>query len=1219
MSRGKTQKTGLCLLGALLCLGAWLIPCGSALAASPQWSLSIDAVPSSFSPGANGNAAEGPEYKITATNTGDASTTTPYTITDTLPEDVTPVSAEVSGEYTYLVEKGNNEFETKRKPLSCETNGQEVSCASSESLEKGQSAEVIIPVDVSTGIAGKKLLDEASVEGGGAAPAKATLNTAVGTPAWRLYSIALPTNMRVGKEGQLVFDVTNVGGGPTSGPIKVTVDVAEGLTITKTELLGGASCPVVGQTVTCTLPERYNPGDLLQVAVNVTPEAGAAASLVSEAQIEGGGAVPVAKTLPVEISSLIPPFGFLGGESGFSAPLGSAEGLAATQAGSHPYQLTVEFSFPSERPNKESLLSASQVRDVSVDLPPGEIVNPNSTAALCTEVQLNTKQCPVASQIGMVTLTTWGLGLVLPEPSPLFNMDPVPGAPSTFGFDLGGFGIYVHIIGSLRSDGDYGLSGGTTEILARGSNPALGVRLAFWGDPSSSSHDAARGECLGAALFSKEFCPAEEETQTALLTAPVQCSGQPTITRGRADSWQETGVFKTGSYESADLAGTPVAVNGCNQLQYEPSIEVKPTTNLADSPSGLNVDIHQPVNEAPGGISPAMMRDLRFALPEGMSVNPSSANGLGACSEAQAHVHTPIPTECPNDSKLGNAEVVTPLLAHPLTGALYLAQPFHNPTNSLIGLYLEINDPESGTVANLAGKVIADPVTGQLTTVFEDNPQLPLEDIRTHLFTGPRAALRTPANCGAYASKVDLTPWSAPQTPVAHISDPFAIEANPNGGACPAQGQPLPNTPSFTAGTLSPQAGEYSPFLFKLTRKDDTAEPVRVDTTLPPGLTAKLAGIPYCSEAAIARAASRSNPNEGIFERNDPSCPPASKIGTLDVATGAGITPLHTQGNVYLSGPYEGAPISLAIISPAIAGPFDLGTVVSRVALNVDPETAKVTGTSDPLPSILYGIPLDIRQITFRLDKPDFTLNPTSCDPMSIGGEMQTATGGSSPLLAPFQVGGCSSLGFKPKLALRLKGGTTRGAHPALTANLTYPKAGKYANVKVAQVTLPHSEFLDQAHIGTVCTRVQFAANACPAKSVYGKASATTPLLGGPLQGPVYLRSSSHELPDLVVDLHGQVDVVLAGRIDSINGGIRTTFEAAPDAPVTKFTLQMQGGKKGLLVNSTNLCRHPNANKAVSLMEAQNGKVFDTEPELANSCKKAKKHKKRHKKNGHGG
>ena len=362
----------------------------------------------------------------------------------------------------------------------------------------------------------------------------------------------------------------------------------------------------------------------------------------------------------------------------------------------------------------------------------------------------------------------------------------------------------------------------------------LGPQLHFWGDPSASSHDPMR-EC-GVQRGSHGICPeAIEESKTALLTAPVQCSGQPTITRARADSWEETGNFKHASYESADLAGTQVAMSGCNQLQYEPSIEAKPTTNLADSPSGLDVDIHQPVNEDPGGISPAMMKDLHLALPPGMSVNPSSADGLAACTEAQAHFHSLTPGQCPDDSKLGPVEVITPLLDHPITGALYLAQPLKNPTGSLIALYLELNDPSTGTVSNLAGKVVADPTTGQLTTVFEQNPQLPIEHIKTHLFTGPRAALRTPAACGTYSARADMTPWSAPQTPVAHPTDPFAIQANPNGGACPAQGQPLPSNPSFTAGTLDPQAGAYTPFVFKLTRQDDTAEVQKVDTTLPGG------------------------------------------------------------------------------------------------------------------------------------------------------------------------------------------------------------------------------------------------------------------------------------------------------------------------------------------------------------------------------------------------
>jgi hypothetical protein len=413
---------------------------------------------------------------------------------------------------------------------------------------------------------------------------------------------------------------------------------------------------------------------------------------------------------------------------------------------------------------------------------------------------------------------------------------------------------------------------------------------------------------------------------------------------------------------------------------------------------------------------------------------------------------------------------------------------------------------------------------------------------------------------------------------------------------------------------LAPQAGAYSPFVLKLTRPDDSQEPQKIDTTLAPGLVAKIAGVPYCSEGAIAQAQSRDKPNEGILERDNPSCPSASQIGSVDVAAGAGITPLHTPGRAYLAGPYKGAPLSVVVITPAIAGPFDLGAVVVRTALNVDPETAKVTATSDLFPRILDGIPLDIRAISIELAKPDFTLNPTNCDPMQITGALTSVTGQSAALASPFQVGGCDALGFKPKLALKLAGATKRTGHPALTATLTYPKGGAYANVKRAQVTLPRSEFLDQAHIGTVCTRVQFAADACPAASIYGKASATTPLLDQPLSGPVYLRSSSHELPDVAIALSGQVDVVLDGRVDSVNGGIRTTFEAAPDAPVTKFTLQMQGGRKGLLINSANLCKlAPKASRATVEMDGQNGKVYDTSPVLANSCKKAKKKKHHHK------
>jgi hypothetical protein len=1210
MSRNQKtpMKLRLSLVGAVLSLSLLLAIPSLASAAAPKWQLDLSSFPSSFASGSSGDAKEGPGYRLIATNSGDGPTAGSYALEDTLPLDLTP-GAEVSG--TVEVEDPGTK-KVELKPLSCEVKGQEVTCAGTVAVEPNRKVEMIVPVDVATGISGKALFDEASVEGGGAPAAKATLKTAVGLPAWKIYTLPIPTNLKTGVAGQIAIDVINIGGAVARPPVTVTTTVAQGLVITETEIDGGHPCSVTSQTVTCTHTEQVASGTLFQIVIGVEADPLASGILQTETVVEGGGATPTSVQTPIEITPAIPDFGFLAGPDGFGLPLTSADGSAATQAGSHPHQLTVEMSFPSDKPTDVHVAAAGHLRDAGADLPPGMIVNPNSTPTLCTEVRLIRNKCPESSQIGMVTITTSGLGfLVLALPSTLYNMEPAPGTPATFGFNVGGIGVFAHITGALRSDGDYGLSGRSTEILARGSNPVLGVRLEFWGDPSSGSHDSVRGECYG-----EKSCPIEEEGKAALLTAPVQCTGQPTIARGRSTDWEEPSNVKSASYESADLAGTPVAIGGCNQLQFQPTIEAKPTTNLADSPSGLDVTVHQPTNEDPGGTSPAIMRDIRLVLPEGMSVNPSSADGLGACPESLANVHSLSPSACPDDSKLGTVEVRTPLLDHPVAGALYLAQPFQNPSGSLVALYLALSDPATGVVSNLAGRVELDPNTGQLTTVFGDNPQLPIEGIKAHLFTGPRAALRTPAACGTYSPRADMTPWSSPQTADAHPSDSFAIQASPNGGGCPTSADQLPNSPSFTAGTLAPQAGAYSPFVLRLTRPDDSQEPQKIETTLAPGLVAKLAGVPYCSEGAISQAQGRNRPNEGTLERDNPSCPSASQIGTVDVAAGAGITPLHTQGKAYLAGPYRGAPLSVVVITPAIAGPFDLGTVVVRTALNVDPETAKVTAVSDPFPRILEGIPLDIRSISIELAKPQFTLNPTSCDPMQVTGALTSVQGNSASLASPFQVGGCDALGFKPKLALKLRGATKRTGHPALTATLTYPSAGAYANVKRAQVTLPRSEFLDQAHIGTVCTRVQFAADQCPAASIYGQATASTPLLDQPLSGPVYLRSSSHELPDLVIALQGQVDVVLAGRVDSVNGGIRTTFDAAPDAPVSKFTLQMQGGKKGLLINSANLCKlAPKQNKATVEMEGQNGKVNDTSPVLANSCKKAKKHKaKKHSK-----
>jgi hypothetical protein len=509
-------------------------------------------------------------------------------------------------------------------------------------------------------------------------------------------------------------------------------------------------------------------------------------------------------------------------------------------------------------------------------------------------------------------------------------------------------------------------------------------------------------------------------------------------------------------------------------------------------------------------------------LPAGLAVNPSSANGLGACSEAQIAIGLDQPNSCPDSSKLGTVQIDTPVLEEPVPGAIYLAEQSKNPFGSLIALYIAAKLP-NGQEVKMAGKAEPDPSTGQIATTFANNPQLPFEDLHVNLFGGARASLRTPLSCGSYTTTTRLTPWSAPEVADAEPSDAFQVTQGAGGGACVASDTQAPHKPSFTAGTVDPTAGIYTPFVLKLARADGSQPIKGIETTLPKGLIGKLAGIPYCPEAALAAAAAKS----GKAEQASSSCPAASQVGEVSVAAGAGPAPLHVGANAYLAGPYKGAPLSLAILTPAVAGPFDLGVVVTRVALSVDPASAQIKAVSDPIPTILQGIPLDVRTVALEIARPNFTLNPTSCDPMAITGSALSLYDQIAPLQNPFQVGDCARLAFKPSLAIRLKGGTKRDDNPALSATLTYPK-GAYANIATAAVALPRSEFLDQSHIGTVCTRVQYAVEQCPPKSVYGFAKATTPLLDQPLEGPVYLRSSSNPLPDLVMALRGQIDVDLA-------------------------------------------------------------------------------------------
>jgi hypothetical protein len=549
----------------------------------------------------------------------------------------------------------------------------------------------------------------------------------------------------------------------------------------------------------------------------------------------------------------------------------------------------------------------------------------------------------------------------------------------------------------------------------------------------------------------------------------------------------------------------------------------------------------------------------------------------------------------------------------PLVGPVYVGEQLSsNPTSgNLYRIFINAVSPRYGIDVRLIGNVSADPQTGQLTTTISNTPQSQVEEFIVKLDGGPRATLSSPPTCGPNKGSALMTPWSgnAPATP----SDSFSMTTAPGGGKCAKTMAERPFAPGFGAAPASAKAGAFSPLTVRIARPDGQQELKGTDVTLPPGMVGKLAGIPYCPEAAIAAAATRT----GVAEKASSSCPAESQVGTAVVTAGTGPAPYEIKGSkVFLSGPYKGAPLSLAVVTPATAGPFDLGTAVVRVALFVNPETAQIRAASDPFPHVFGGTLLNVRSVDLVMDRPNFTLNPTSCGPLATTGALlgggadpaNPATFGAFGVGAPFQTTDCGALKFRPKLRTKLLGGpkvTKRSKFPAFRAVLT--ARGGDANIGRAAVTLPHSLFLEQGHIGTICTRVQLAAANCPKRSVYGFARAKSPLLSDELKGPVYLVSSDNELPDLLADLHGQVNIRLRGVISASKARIKTVFSNVPDVPVSKFTLNMKGGKKGLLVNSRNLCTHPNF--SFLNFKAQNGKRLKVKrlPLRVPGCRKAKK------------
>jgi len=855
-------------------------------------------------------------------------------------------------------------------------------------------------------------------------------------------------------------------------------------------------------------------------------------------------------------------------------------------------------------------------KDIRVDLPVGLTVNPLATEQ-CTMEEFKADACPEGSKVGREEVTvSVQIGGVIPKPSPpfppgeffpknavlppstspalntlvdLYNIVPEFGEPARFGFKIGAAKSEVFLEGDVAWASDYH-QGFTIKLPP--ANPAahtLKSRLVNEGRKGNGTY----------------------------ITNPTTCVDPATgvySTFLRADSVEQPDPdFPIGQTPWEATLPPGIEQEGCAAVPFDPTLAVEPGTSSIDSPAAPVVTVSLPFLPDPNGREQSHVRDASVALPVGMGLNPSAANGLESCTPAQFGKGTEDPVTCPAASKIGTAEVETqPLPAGSLKGDVYLAQQQGTDPESgeMYRIFINPKSERFGVDVRLIGNVKANAQTGELTTTLPENPQVPFESV-TLKFDESKRVLTSPPTCAKQTTTSQMEPWARPGTFVSPSAE-FTLSSVPGGGTCPQTLAERKFTPGYTAKSDSTKAGAYSPFRVNIGRVDGEQELKVVDVTLPKGLTGNLSGIPYCSDEALTAAAGAT----GKAEQANSSCSAASQIGAVTTESGTGPDPLKLGGKAYLAGPYKGAPLSMATITPAVAGPFDLGNVVVRVALNVNPSTAQVNAVSDVIPDVFGGVKLDIRSIDVNVDRSKFMLNPTNCAAQATSGTING--GGGNPtdaaefssygVSAPYQASECNKLAFKPKLFTRLFGPTTRAKNPRIRAILEARNGD--ANVARTALTLPHSLFLDQSHIRTVCTRVQLAAKACPKGAVYGQAEAKSPLLDKKLKGPVYLVSSNDKLPNLVADLRGQVNIQLRGVISSKRGGLKTVFPEVPDVPVKKFILNMKGGNKSLLVNSTNICKGKQL--AVLNIKGQNGKKVKKNKYRLNvsSCGKNKGKKK---------
>ena len=879
----------------------------------------------------------------------------------------------------------------------------------------------------------------------------------------------------------------------------------------------------------------------------------------------GHGALLGALALALALSALLfaaAPARAAFGIASLATTASNENGTPDFRAGSHPFSYRFDFAMNTDGEGQPE----GNLRTVEVDLPPGLIGDPGAVPR-CSRAEFDpAANCQLSSQVGLVEASVIGLGTIR---LPLYNVTPPPGYVASFGGAAEG-SSFIELV-SVQGSGPGAHLRAKVSLLPFGSE-IVHVTQTLWGVPADPGHDAERGECLDKG----GTCPSGAGP-AALLTLPVDCDGSPATTvRVR-----EAGEPAPGLAASARLlgpGGEPQRLLGCDALPFSPTVAVG-ADGAALSPSGLQLDLRLPASEQPYGRAAAALRELTVRLPPGLAIDPSAGTGLEGCSPAQigltsapglpARFDDAVPA-CPAGARIGTVGADLPPLGEDISGSVYLAAPGQNPYAATFAFYLVLEDPARGLVVKVPGRFEPDPASGRLTAAITDLPEFPFAGVSLRFPSGPRAIFASPPACGAYLTTADLVPSTAPEGASATAQGRFTLGSGP-GGPCPPPEAERNPAPSFAAEVEAPYAGAGAPLVIQLARGDADQHFGSFQLTLPPGLVANLG-----------------------------STPVGAPVGSVEVGAGLGPQPALLHGTAYLGGPYRGAPYSLEIVVPARVGPFDLGTIVQRVAIEVDPVTARVSLASDPLPAIVAGVPLEIRSLTVDVDRPGFIRNPTSCEPMAIAGSATTALGQTAPLSTRFQVGACAALAFRPKLSLRFSGAVGRNGHPGIRAVLRgNPDGAAPAAVGFA---LPAGELLDLRHVRGLCPR-DLAPSDCPRDSRLGTLRLDSPFVDGPLEGPVHLQVPRHRLPGLTAELRsGRLRFVLRGRTTAARGRLGVRFGSLPDIPLSRAVLTLAGGRRGIVVNSRSLCSRPGAVSVTAT--AHNGKrrAMHVAPRLPGRC-----------------